>query len=307
MPFMLEGRQATNTEIEVNGATSVWSLLSCIRYREVLLLQGAPFMGIIFSVGSLTVRKIPTIALFGLASFLLVAHIWSLNDCADFHVDRLDENKSADTASSKGIDFPMMHRFSLLLLVPSLGLFSLLPLQTLLVAVCVAILGFLYSSSSIAAKGVAFLSSVLHFIGGGLHFLLGYALFMSIDRHAMLIAPFFALIFTAGHATQEVQDYDADRLFGIRTNAVVFGKRPVFIAALIGFTFAYGYLAYLALAGIVPTRLGLLSLILFPLHLFWSVKTLHRGLTFERLIQFRIRYRMLFALMGLAMISTLFL
>jgi 4-hydroxybenzoate polyprenyltransferase len=307
MPFMLEGRQATNTEIEVNGATSVWSLLSCIRYREVLLLQGAPFMGIIFSVGSLTVRKIPTIALFGLASFLLVTHIWSLNDCTDFHVDRLDENKSADTASSKGIDFPMMHRFSLLLLIPSLGLFSLLPLQTLLVAVCVAILGFLYSSSSIAGKGVVFLSSVLHFIGGGLHFLLGYALFMSIDRHAMLIAPFFALIFTAGHATQEVQDYDADWLFGIRTNAVVFGKRPVFIAALIGFTFAYGYLVYLALAGIVPTRLGLLSLILFLLHLFWSVKTLHRGLTFERLIQFRIRYRILFALMGLAIISTLFL
>ena len=73
-------------------------------------------------------------------------------------------------------------------------------------------------------------SSVSHFIGGLLHFWLGYSLFSPIDRRAILIAPFFALIFMAGHANQEVQDQDVlIRKGRIRTNAVVFGKTAVFL------------------------------------------------------------------------------
>ena len=303
----MEGAQTSQSGIEIKGVKIAWSLLSCIRYREVLILQGAPLMGIIFSVGKLTARNLPAIALFGVAGFLLVAHIWSLNDWSDIYADQGDVNKSADVFSSKGIDRCVMLWFSILLLATSLGLFVLLGSQTFLIAVCIAFLGFLYSFSGINAKGIPLLSSVPHLIGGLLHFLLGYSLFASIDRNAVLIAIFFSVTFTSGHAVQEVQDCDADRGKGIRTNAVVFGKKPVYLAALAGFSFAYCYLISLALAGIVPARLGLECLILFPLHLYWALKTFHKGLAFERVSQFRNQYRALFALIGLNMISMLFL
>jgi len=288
------------------NAKTVWALLSCIRYQEVLVLQGTPLMGMVFSVGNLTAHQIPAIVLFGLASFLLVAHIWSLNDWSDAREDQGDVNKASGAYSNKGIDPSMMLWFSIALLSTSLGLFALFALQTLLIAASIALLGFLYSFPGIRAKGVGLLSSVPHFAGGLLHFLLGYSLFASIDRNAMLIAPFFSLVFAAGHATQEVQDYEADLLSGTRTNAVVFGKKPVFLAASAGFGLAYAYLPCLAMAGIVPARIGLLSSVLFPLHLYWSLQTPRGGLEFEQIGQLRRRYRALFALIGLDMISMLF-
>ena len=303
----MEGMQTSRSGIEIKGLKTTWALLCSIRWREVLILQGAPFMGIAFSMGKLTIHKLPAIAVFGIAGFLLVAHIWSLNDWSDMHADQGDANKTARVFSSKGIDRSTMLWFSITLLAASLGLFALLGLQTLLIAISIALYGFLYSFSGINAKGIPLLSSVTHFIGGLFHFLLGYTLFAGIDRNAVLIAVFFAVIFTSGHAVQEVQDHEADNRRGVRTNAVVFGKRTVFMAALIGFSFAYCYLICLSLFAIVPAQLGWLCLILFPLHLFKAQRTARKGLAFENISRFRGFYRFLFALIGLNMVLMLFL
>lgn len=285
---------------------SAWRLLSCIRVKEVLVLQGAPSMGLILSMGPPTLDKIAVAALFGLASFLLVAHIWTLNDWADLHLDTRDLNKSLDVFTSKGIDPSRMLRFSIALLIASLSLFAFFSSGTLLIAVCIAILGFAYSFPGIHAKGIALLSSVTHLVGGLLHFLLGHSLFAPIDANSILTAAFFALIFTAGHGIQEVQDYDADRLAGIQTNAVVFGKLSVFGAAVACFVFAYGYLFFLATAHIVPARLVPAVLVLVPLHLHWAIQTLRTGLSFDSVRRFRRGYNVLLAVIGLDVISTLF-
>ena len=283
-----------------------WSLLSCIRYREVLLLQGPPLMGVVLSVGKLTVAKIPHIALLAVAGFLLVAHIWSLNDWADIHADTNDPNKSENVFSCKGVNPPAMLRFSIALLIASLCLFAMLGRVTLLIAASIALLGFFYSHSGINAKGMPVLSSMPHLIGGLLHFLLGYSLFAPIGAKAVMTASFFALTFTAGHFAQEVQDYEGDRSRGVRTNAVVFGKTTVFVASFVLFTLAYASLLWLSLAGIMPRRLWIFPLLLFPLHCYWSLDVLLRGLSHDRVARFRGRYQALFALIGLGMISTLF-
>jgi len=284
----------------------IWRLLSCIRYREVLVLQGAPVMGLVFSVGKPTPYKIAEGALFGLANLFLVAHIWSLNDWADVHADAADRNRSDHVFTGKGIAPSLMFWFAITLLAASLGLFAVLASRTFWIAVGIALVSFLYSFPGIQAKGIVLLSSVPHLVGGLLHFLLGYSLFAPVDWHALPAALFFALVFTAGHGVQEVQDHDADHLAGIRTNAVVFGKSPVFCAALVAFIFAYGYLFSLALAGLVPRRLGPPALALCWLHLHWARQTLRSGLSFESVREFRRRYRALFALIGLTVISTLF-
>jgi len=279
--------------------------LSCIRYEDVLLLQGSPLLGVAFALREFTVKSAATVVLFALASLLLVAHIFTLNDWAGIASDSNDPNKSANVFSTKGITSRGVLLLSLSLLAGSLLVFALLPRQTLLLAIAIAALGVVYSHPSINTKSMPILSSSPHLVGGLLHFLLGYSLFVGIDRRGILIALFFALTFTAGHLNQEVRDYDGDRRNGLRTNAVAFGRTASFLAGLLIFTLAYGDLFLLAYAGIVPAVLGALPLVCYPLHVFWSLRTLRGGLTFERVRRFQSRYRILYALMGLGMVVSL--
>ena len=279
--------------------------LSCIRYQEVLLLQGSPLLGAAFALKEITVESAVSVLLLALAGFLLVAHIFTFNDWAGIASDSNDPNKSAKVFSTKGITPRGVLLLSAGLLAASLLLFALLPGRTFLVAVAIAALGLLYSHPSVNAKGLPLVSSSPHLIGGTLHFLLGYSLFGAVDRRGILIALFFALTFTAGHLNQEVRDYDGDRLNGLLTNAVAFGRTAAFVAGFLGFTLAYGDLVVLARAGLVPAPLGAVPLVLYPLHVFWSARTLRAGLSFENVSRFQSRYRMLYALIGLTMVVTL--
>jgi 4-hydroxybenzoate polyprenyltransferase len=279
----------------------------CIRYRDVLILQGSPLLGLAFAFrGEMTVEKAVSMGVFVLASVLLVAHIFSFNDWAGIALDSKDPNKSADVFVTRGVSRHGVAVLSLALLAASVLLLSLLPYRTLVLGIAVAALGALYSHPSLDAKGVPVASSLPHLIGGALHFLLGYSVLAGIDRRGTLIALFFALTFTAGHLNQEVRDYDGDRLNGIRTNAVVFGKTAAFMAGGVLFTLAYADLVFLAYAGIVPAALAVLPSVLYPLHVFWSVSTWRSGLSFAGVSRFQNRYRMLYALIGAAMVATLF-
>ena len=279
--------------------------LSCIRYQEVLLLQGSPLLGAAFALKEITAESALSVLLLALAGFLLVAHIFTFNDWAGIASDSNDPNKSANVFSTRGITPRGVLLLSAGLLAASLLVFALLPGRTFLVAVAIAALGLFYSHPSVNAKGLPLVSSSPHFIGGTLHFLLGYSLFAGIDRRGILIAFFFALTFTAGHLNQEVRDYEGDRLNGVLTNAVAFGRTAAFVAGFLGFTLAYGDLVVLAHAGLVPAPLGTVPLVLYPLHVFWSARTLRAGLSFENVSRFQSRYRMLYALIGLTMVVTL--
>jgi len=278
--------------------------LACIRYAEVLVLQGSPLLGAAFALGPPTPEAIPRFVAFVLASFLLVAHIFSFNDWAGAVADSNDPNKSARVFSTKGVSPRQLLRFSLGLLAGGLLVFAALPARTLVLAVVIAALGIFYSHPRLNAKSVAVLSSTPHLLGGLLHFLLGYSLFRPLDARGTLIALFFALTFTAGHLNQEVRDHDGDRRNGLDTNAVRFGAGAAFLAGFGMFTLAYADLAALALAGIVPLALGVLAAVLYPIHAYWSLATWRGGLTFDRVSRFQARYRALYALIGLGMLVT---
>src|SRR4030095_15648449 len=94
--------------------------MSCIRYLEVLVLQGSPLLGTAFAVRETSVAKVAIGALFAAASFMLVAHIWSFNDWADSDADLNDPNKSHGVASTNGISRRGLLGFSLILLALSL-------------------------------------------------------------------------------------------------------------------------------------------------------------------------------------------
>lgn len=279
--------------------------LSCIRYPDVLVLQGSPLFGVAFALREISAETTAAVAVFVGASFLLVAHIWTFNDWAGLAADLNDPNKSDSVFSTRGVSPRGLLLFSLGLLLTSLLLFALLPRRTLLIALTIAALGVLYSHPALSAKSVPVLSSLPHLLGGLLHFLLGYSLVDAIDRRGVLIALFFALTFMAGHLNQEVRDYEGDRLNRLRTNAVFFGKTRAFLAGLAVFTLAYADLVFLAYRGVVPPLLGVPPLLLYPLQLAWSVKTLRAGLTFESVGWLQRRYRLLYALIGLCMVVAL--
>jgi 4-hydroxybenzoate polyprenyltransferase len=188
--------------------------------------------------------------------------------------------------------------------VAALLLLSKFGSSTLAIAVAIAGLSALYSFPRVHLKGVPVLSSVLHFAGGLLHFLLGYSVFTAPDWRGIQIGSFFALVFVAGHLTHETRDSDSDRVNDIRTNAVTFGKMRSFIGGLILFTIADILLVVLALWSIVPRPLSVVVLIL-PLHVYWSLKTIQSGLTFASIERLQARYRALYAGMGLWMVATL--
>jgi 4-hydroxybenzoate polyprenyltransferase len=276
-------------------------LFSCIRFDEVLVLQGSPLLGALFSIGRLTTEKAVALAVLAAGSCFLVSHILVLNDWSGTSADLRDPNRSTGVFMTKGIGRTEVGYLWMALLVLSLVLLSPFGWRTLLIALAIAGLSALYSAPAFHMKGVPLLSSALHLAGGILHFLLGYSLFSPIDGRGLEIGCFFALTFVAGHLTHETRDREGDLLNGIRTNAVTFGRARSFAAGLALFTVADVLLVVLAARGTVPRPLVLVAA-LYPLHLYWSLQALRAGLTFESIRRLQVRYRALYAFIGLMMI-----
>jgi 4-hydroxybenzoate polyprenyltransferase len=282
-------------------ATPRWrglGLISCVRWDEVLLQQGTPLFGALFSIGTLTSAKVAAVALLTAGGVFLVAHIFLLNDCCGADEDVKVPNRSASVFLSRGFLRAHVGYLCVALLVLGFLLLAPLGLRTLLIAAGIAIVSSLYSGPLLCGKGIPVLSSALHIVGGILHFLLGYSLFCSLDARGLETGAFFALSFAAGHLTHEARDRDGDYGCGIQTNAVRFGTRRGFCAGLSLFTIAYALLVMLAWRGLVP-RLLLLTGAIYPLHLYFSMRTLRDGLTFANIRRLQAHYRILYSVVGL--------
>jgi 4-hydroxybenzoate polyprenyltransferase len=281
-------------------------LLSCIRFDEVLVLQGAPLLGAVFSMSRLTTESVVTLLVFAAGSALLVAHVFALNDWSGASSDLRDPNRATDVFMTRGIGRDEIGYLAVVLLAVSLLLLGLCGSRPLVIALMIAGLSALYSGPASRLKGVPLLNSILHLVGGMLHFLLGYSVFRVVDARSLEIGCFFALVFSAGHLTHEVRDLDGDRRSGIETNAARFGKARSFAAGLVLFTIADLLLVVLAARGTVPREL-LLVAALYPLQLYWSLQALRAGLTFESVRRLQVRYRARYAIAGVMMMVTVLL
>ena len=279
--------------------------LSCLRLPEILVLQGSPLLGAACAIRQPAAADAGPLAILTAANVCLVAHIFMLNDWAGLTTDLADPNKAAGVFTARGVGRREIGGLAAGLLALSLFLFSRLTPGTLGLALAIAVLSALYSLPRFNWKGRPLLSSAAHLAGGVLHFLLGYSLGGAIDGRGLALATFCALTFAAGHLTQELRDHQGDVLNAIRTNAVIFGQRRTFAASLTLFTLAYAVLFVLALQGALPRPLAALA-VLYLLHLRWSLKTLSEGLTYASICRLQTRYRVLYAIVGLAMVTALY-
>jgi len=281
--------------------TSALRYLSCLRPQDILALQGSPLLGAAFAIGRPAVHDLTPLAILLVANVLLVTHIFMLNDWSGLTGDFADPNKAARVFTARGVERRDIGVLTAGFLVVSLLVFSRLGLVALGLAVAIATLSALYSLPRFNWKGRPLLNSLAHLAGGILHFLLGYSISHAIDARGLATATFFALIFAAGHLTQEVRDHQGDTINAIKTNAVVFGQRRAFAASLVLFALAQMLLLLLTVEGILPRPLAAL-VALFPLQLHWSFRTLREGLTFASVSRLQTRYRVLYAVIGVAMV-----
>lgn len=286
-----------------NAGTPLRSLLWCIRFDEVIVLQGAPLLGACFAVPNIDLAALTEIMMLMVGNLCLVAHVFVLNDWAGIDGDLRDPNRASSTFLAQGVRRSDFGALALALLALSLLLFALVSAAACLIAVAIAGLSALYSHPSVHGKGRNLFGSALHLSGGTLHFLLGVAAFPPLSWPSVALGCYFGLVFAAGHLTHEARDYDSDLLNGIRTNAVAFGRSRVVRASLALFTLAYALLAALALAGFAPRVLAAATL-LYPLHLHATLQAFRHGLGFDALRRLQQRYRRIHVVIGLAMLAT---
>jgi 4-hydroxybenzoate polyprenyltransferase len=272
------------------------------RGLEVLVLQASPILGSFIGGFSLKPSGVIRLGFLLIGSLALTAHVFVFNDWAGHSSDLRDPRRSTLVFTGRGISRRQVARVATALLIFANVAFAGVGRRAVLLGAAIAALSVLYSCSPRFGKSTPILASINHLVGGALHFLLGYTLLRALDTRGLLISLFFGLVFSAGHLNQEVRDYEGDLLNGIRTTAVVFGCRRAFLASLFLFTAAYAILAGSAALGILP-RLLLWSTVLWPLQVAWSVRALQRGLGFETALWMQRRYRLLFALIGLAMLA----
>jgi len=265
-------------------------------------LQGSPLLGAVYALNRLTLAAAGSTVLLAVGSCCLVAHVFVLNDWSGMSTDLQDPHRAGAVFVNRGVARRRIGFLWMALLALGLALLGALGVTTLMIALAIAGLSALYSFPRAQLKGVPVLNSALHFTGGLLHFLLGYSVFAAVDRRGVEIGCFFALVFVAGHLTHETRDSEGDSASGIQTNAVAFGKRQSFLGGLVLFGVADGLLVVLALAGTVPRFLAAVGA-LYPLHVYWGIETLRQGLNFETVHRLQVRYRALYAVVGVVMVA----
>ena len=290
-----------------HGARWALRLLSCIRYDEVLVLQGAPLLGAVFGMGPMTGDSLWLLTWLTVGNALLVAHVFLLNDWAGVHQDLLDPARSAGVFLNRGVQSHEIGVLTMVTLLLGLATFARLGPTTLSLGLLIAAASALYSVPGVSVKGVPVANSLLHLVSGVLHFLMGYSVFRGLDANGLEIGLFFALVFSAGHLTQEVRDCEADGRSGIQTNAVRFGPRRCFAVAFGLFTVANVLLVVLAMQGAVPSTLAGVVAVTYPLHALWTLLAWRDGLPFRSVRRLQVRYRLLYAGIGMVMILSVLL
>ena len=273
------------------------------RTPEVLALQASPFLGAVLGNFGGDHLDLGRIALLLAGSIALTAHIFVLNDWAGQSSDRNDPRRARRVFGWRGVSSRQVAHLAVGLLVVATAALALLVTGAVLLGATIAGLSVLYSCSRCFGKGTPIVGSLIHLLGGALHFLLGYTVSRPVDERGVAIAVFFGLVFAGGHLNQEVRDHDADVYNGIRTNAVVFGCRRTFLGSLLVFTAAYATLATLAVVAFLPRPL-VAGVFLWPCQVACSFRALRIGSGFDMACWMQRRYRVLFALLGLAMLVT---
>lgn len=272
---------------------------------EVAVLQGTPLMGLAFALHEGAQPSWPvllhTLAVLVCASSFLVAHVFVLNDWAGIDADLRDPHRKSLSFLALGVNRESMLGLAFLLGLLGLALSGFLGLAATVVASGLLLTSVLYSAPPLHGKGVPVANSLLHLVGGSLHFLLGYLALAEWSLQSTVLAAYFGLVFAAGHLMHEVRGHEADGVNGIRTNSVVFGKKATYATSFALFSVAY---VLIACWGALERHLWvvLVAVSAYLLHGVRTWQALRSRLNHQALLKLQRCYRGSFALIGLILL-----
>lgn len=204
------------------------------RWRLLVELARPPFMVFTFWVlaagivttGSFSLSMAPEIVIYTVLGHLAV---FSLNDYFDRDTDQDNDRKGGiegavvDRENERFVKYVSVTSHVLLL-----GLVFVLPVFSVLAGLCVLTASFLYSAPPFRFKERPFLDSMSNVVILYSTFCVGVGLAGGSFGDVIPGAFWFAVIFGGpGHMAASYVDREADRKAGIRTSAMVLGRRGI--------------------------------------------------------------------------------
>jgi 4-hydroxybenzoate polyprenyltransferase len=228
------------TVLFIQMKKKIYTISNKLRVKEILLMTGFSFIGLIFAPYSAEDYKL----LIPLSFFILlfVINIYFLNFYSDYNEDLRSNRLNNEIAFPRS--FYLKNFF--LTLVTLLALSVLLSYTLTTLYILIVFFWAMYYLPPLRLKSKFALGTLVHFIAGMLHFHIGYVVFDNISLHSTLISIFFALLLSIGHLNHEALDYDNDVKTGIKTMAVRIGLQRMYLLKLnlILLTFVYWFLIY---------------------------------------------------------------
>lgn len=277
------------------------------RLPEVLMICGAPFLGVLLSIPDLTTGSVGRAA-YVLAGILALAiHVYLYNAWAGLVYDQADPRRRIDPLLGGQLEPAKALVASLVSLGISLAIFLSLSVCLFLIALGIAMLWLLYAHPRIALKRMPVVPTALHVVGGTLAVYLACAGMEGLSLEKTWVSLYFGLVLGAGHLNHELLDCEADRMGNFKTSAIRFGKKPVFIASFVIFTLSTAYFCGIAAAGILPGSLAFGLLAVYPLYCLYVFRAYRVGISSEALQRLRSQYRALYVAAGVYMTLILLL
>lgn len=295
MLFLKKESVMSSSIATLNKKSNVY--IRSIRYQEVCVFLGAPLLGVLFSVTSLTVEVIFKMGLLVIAVMGCGCSVIIFNDIWGKDTDKYDERKSSPLLSGEASS-EQLNLISFAFLAVGFSTCIFFPMRTLISGAALAAILNIYSHPYLFLKGKPGMSSLAHFISGMLLFLVGYSIFKHIDLSSVLISIYFGIIFTAGHMNHEIKDYTGDRKAGVMTNAVRFGRKNMLISSFVLFSLSTFYFYILGLLSVIPEVISVIPFILYPSYCVSFFRTYKRGMTFKNMCRFRRQYRIMYGIIG---------
>lgn len=181
-------------------------------------MTGFSFNGILFTETDNWLNPLKNLKVFLLVFFYVMA-VYSLNSFADYKGDIQSQRLKIIGNLAKST--------YLTLLILFVVLFSMISISLGIIVFLTSIFSFslwiVYYLPPFRLKSTFLAGTFAHFVGGILHFHIGYNCYETFDKISIAVATYFALLLCTGHLHHEMIDYEADKNSGNRTTAVRIG------------------------------------------------------------------------------------
>ncbi|MFT7102139.1 MAG: 4-hydroxybenzoate polyprenyltransferase [Bacteroidia bacterium] len=246
--------------------------------KEIFLMTGFSFIGMLF-VPAESWKSLDRLLLSTTAIIFYVMAVFFLNSYAGYEGDAQSERLKYVSKVSK--------TSYLLLTVTSIIIFSLcaysISWELLMVTGSSVMLWFAYYLKPIQLKSILFGGTIAHFIGGALHFHMGYTAFQPANLESVQVSIFFSLILCTGHFNHEMMDAEDDRKSGQHTTTVRLGPDTALVCRHVAAMLSSVYAILLLYKQIFETTSGLVLAIASVVMLTSSVFTKHNTIAFQKI------------------------